>query len=137
MSAACKPRGGLLVDTRKGRLFIGAELAASVSWLSDVVPVPGMQPAAEGIAFADDRLVTVLSLGDEPGRLAVVCEVDGGWVALAGIRVVTAGSFEAYDDGAVAWRGERVPCIDAAAIMAEAETSIWRARTAREEGPGS
>jgi hypothetical protein len=128
-------RGGLVIRSQLGLRFIPSEIAASVTWLTAIVPVPGLVPPAVGIAVADDRVATVISVGEEPGGEAIVCEVDGGWVALMGARVLATGRFdESVDFGdCIEWEGETVETIDLRGLMIAAETAIWRARGAREE----
>jgi hypothetical protein len=129
-------RGGLVIHSRLGVRFVPAEIAASVTWLAGVVPVPGLVPPAVGIAVADDRVATVISIGEEPGTEAIVCEVDGGWVALTGARVLATGRFDGASDGSdcVRWDGEVIEPIDLRGLMIAAETAIWRARGMRDEG---
>jgi hypothetical protein len=129
-------RGGLVISTRAGRRFVPAEVAVSITLIPGIVPVAGLVPPAVGIAMTEDRVVTVLSVGEEPGDEAIVCEVDGGWVALNGGRVLACGRFNevAEADDCIDWNGEVVESIDLAGLLVAAETAIWRARGMRDEG---
>ena len=60
---------------------------------------------------------------------AVLCNLGGELVALAGGRVVATGTFDAAEGG-VLWRDALVPTLDVRALYARAEQAIWTARAA-------
>jgi hypothetical protein len=136
--------------------FVPAEVAVRITALSSLTAVPGVWPPVAGIALADGAVVTVLSISPaasaalsasgsvagerrsyEPGEdwivpgadRAVLCNLGGFEVALAGATVLATGIFDAAPDGdGVFWRGDVVPTIHVRALYAQAEATMWAER---------
>lgn len=126
-------RGGLVIETSWGPQFVPSDAARAVTPWTETLPVPGLAPPAQGVAVIDDNVATVLQVGRDK-REMILCEVDAGWLALAGARVLACGSFPAASGGSsVVWEGNEVQQLDLDALLVEAERAMWRVRT-REEG---
>lgn len=119
-------RGGIVLETGRGHRFLPAEVATAVVPAATVVPVPGLAWPAVGLVLTEDRVATVLQVGSLGSEHMIVCQIDGGSVALAGARVVATGVFSGDDEG-VEWQGMRAEGLDVRALTREAEASIWRA----------
>lgn len=143
--AADARRGGVLLRFDDSLAFVSADVARKVAPLAALTAVPGTRPPVAGMALVDGAVVTVLQLGNgvqrrssyEPGAdwplpgadRAVLCQVGGFDVAIAGGVVLATGVFDAAPGGeGVLWRGEVVPAIDVRAIYAQAEAAMWAER---------
>ncbi len=134
VTAPGEPRGGLLIETGLGTRFVPATTARTVAPFTAPAPVPGFALPAMGVAVIDERVATVLLVGETSGGV-ILCETQAGWVALAGARIVGCGTFPPRTDGApgVWFEGGDVEELDLDALLIEAERAMWRART-RDEG---
>lgn len=119
--------GGIVLQTSEGFLFLPASVASSVVSATTVVPVPGLVPPAIGLVLTDDRVATVLRIGSYPSEHMIICEIDGGSVALQGAKVIATGTFATIDDGTsdVVWREVRAKHLDVRALALEVEEAIW------------
>ncbi len=138
-------RGGVLLRFDQSLAFVSADVARKLAPLAALTAVPGTRPPVAGMALVDGAVVTVLQLASgvqarasyEPGAdwpvpgadRAVLCQVGGFDVAIAGGVVLATGVFDAAPGGeGVLWRGEVVPAIDVRAIYAQAEAATWAER---------
>ena len=105
-----------------------ASVTATVVPAATVVPVPGLVTPAVGLVLTEDRVATVLRIGSHESRHMIVCDIDGGSVALDGARVLATGVFpEAQGGCAVLWQGLTAEDLDVRALTVEVEEAIWRA----------
>jgi hypothetical protein len=117
------------VTARAG--LVSASAASRVAQLGPISPVAGLPLPATGIAVADGRVVTVVKLGDDRGsRVAILCEVDGDPIALAGAAIVATGWFDPAPGGVV-HAGALVQELDVRAIYGELESALWASRALR------
>jgi len=133
-AAPGEPRGGLVIETGLGTRFVPAATAQAVAPFTAPAPVPGFALPAMGVAAIDDRVASVLLVGETSGGV-ILCETQAGWGALAGARIVGGGTFPPRADGSpgVSFEGGDVEELDLDALLIEAERAMWRART-RDEG---
>jgi len=121
-------RAGMVLDTGECLRFVSAREAGWVVPSEAVVPVPGLVLPAVGLVLTEDRVATALRVGTVDGGHMVVCETEGGWVALMGARVVATGVFSEADDGAgVVHRGQVARALDVHGLTLDVEAAIWRA----------
>jgi hypothetical protein len=104
-------RAGVVVTTDDRRFFVPAEVAKKLISEPTITPVPGTD---FGMALVSGHVVAVVWLGKSSGA-ALVCEVEGEILALAGVAPQQSDFFEAAPGG-VRVDGERVPDLDVAAI---------------------
>jgi hypothetical protein len=126
-------RGGLVLATAAGLAFVPATTAVSVVQLGPLADVPGLPRPALGVALADGRVATVISLAsaDAPApSTAVLCEIDGDLVTFVADEVLAVGSFPT-EAGVVRYGAALVPDLDARGIYAELEGTLWAARAVR------
>ena len=124
-------RAGLVLRASRGDVFVSANVAARVAQLGPLSKVAGLPSPAAGIAVADGRVVTVVRLGDDrASRVAVLCEVDGDLLALAGTTIVATGWFEPAQGG-VLHDGARIAELDVRGIYGELESALWASRALR------
>ena len=126
-------RGGIVLQTGRGHRFLPAEVATAVVPAATVVPVPGLAWPAVGLVLTEDRVATVLQVGSLSSDHMIICEIDGGSVALAGARVVATGMFVACGNAGVEWEGHRADDLDVRSLTRQVEASIWRAGGLRAE----
>ena len=123
-------RGGLVMNSASGPVFVPAAVASQVVQLGAITSVPGLPAPALGVALAEGRVVVVISIG-VPGERstgpAIVCDVDGEAVAFVGGAMLAVGAFEADGTG-VRHGGAHVPELDARGLYAELEGTLWAAR---------
>jgi hypothetical protein len=108
--------GGVLLLRNEELCFIDASVAQRVLRGAVVTLVPG---TPLGLTVYDGRVICVFELGSSRGEL-VVCDVGGELVALAGLRVVETGTFEAADTG-----GVRAPSGVAQPLDVALEIEAW------------
>jgi len=121
-------------------VLVPAEVVRSVVVLPSVTPVEGLRAPAVGVALAKGEVVTVLCL-DEDGlgpsaqnerTSAVLCEVAGRPVAIAGRSIEASGLFEEAGPSAVRVGDKRAEIVDVEALYRRAEQAIWAERRAEE-----
>lgn len=116
-----------MIDTGEAFRFLPASIAALVASTETIVPVPGLASPAVGLVLTDERVATVLQVGTRDSGHMVVCEIEGGWVALVGAWVIATGTFEASTDGlGVVWGGVVATDLDVRSLTLDVEASIWR-----------
>ncbi len=127
--------GGVVLVTNQGIRFIPIDVVASIVAPQLVIPVPGLRSPAVGLSLADDRIVTVLEIGNEKVSDLLVCRVDGNWVGLGGGRVMASGFFPSSPIVAngVLWNTEHITPLDVKSLYASAEESIWKGRASHDE----
>ncbi len=117
----------MVLDTGDAFRFLPASIASLVAPAESIVPVPGLASPAIGLVLTDERVATVLQVGTMDTGHMVVCEIEGGWVALVGAWVIATGTFEASTDGeGVLWEGVVATDLDVRSLTLEVEASIWR-----------
>lgn len=116
-------RGGVLVLRNDELRFIDASVAQRVLRGATVTRVPG---APIGLTVHEGRVICVFELGSSRGEL-VVCDVRGELVALAGLRVVESGMFEAAENG-VRVESRAAPELDVAAELEAWAQQFWSRR---------
>lgn len=128
-----RQRGGLILQLTNGYSFVGSEFAKSVVPAHPLLEVPGLAHPAVGLSLVDDRVVTVLSLGNFNGHDWVICHVDGDWVGLTGAKVVDSGLFPTTESKGIRWQDQEIEELDVRALHLSAEQAIWRARASRDD----
>lgn len=125
--------GGLIVDTGGELRFLPASVALSIIGPVQIVPAPGLQPPAVGLALADDRAVPALRVGSWPSGDNILCKSDGDFVLAVGAKVVASGKFEPKGQ-AVLYEARRAELLDLKLLLLRAEAAIWEARAVPEDG---
>ena len=110
---------GIVVVHKGRRCFVPAEVAREIVPRPVISRVPG---TPLGMALVSGRVVPVIDLGDDRRQL-LVCDLDGEFVAIAGLDVVEAGFFEADPDG-VRDGAQRIPMLDVAAEIRRAQAEL-------------
>lgn len=126
-----RERGGLVLATSSGLAFVPASVASSVVQLGPIADVPGLPPPALGVALAEGRVATVISLSaTNTASTAVLCDIDGDLVAFVADEIVAVGSFPT-SPGGVMYGATHVAELDARGLYAELEGTLWAARAVR------
>ncbi len=135
--------GGVVVRTRAGLRFVPARWARTALDAPRLSRVPG---APFGIVWFEGRVVPVLAFegtgpleevgesGGEESAGVLLCEFEGRWFGLAGLRLIKSGVFPA-EGGRVRYSGEVLDTIDLESLIHTVEGSASAGPASERETP--
>jgi hypothetical protein len=124
--------GGIVVRRGDALGFVPAEVARRVVQRPVVSRVPGTDI---GLALIAGRVIAVVAVAPERSTAPelVVCDIGTDLVALSGLEVVEAGTYDREGD-VVVLHGQPVPLFDVAAEVLRVESELVAARARPSRG---